>query len=166
MNEKEKEKLEQILRKAHIPEPTPILKERITTEAKKAWNQSSEEIPWHIPMRRLVASAAAAVIILSITNFYNEHTLKRWHFRDNGITSRQALDLETLPEISYRPFERHLVSVSRKPSINDTLTLRDYIGRFKQVFNEMQQNGDSNKQIPNGGRSRLFKVQPDSGYYS
>ena len=166
MNEKENDKLEQILKKAHIPEPTPILKERITTEAKKVWNQNSQEIPWQIPARRLLASAAAAVIIMSITNFYNEHTLKRWHFRYNGTTSSQVPDLETLSDIPYRPFVRHLVSVNRKSSFIDASALSDYTKRLQQVLNETQQNGDSNEQIPDGGRSRLFKVQPDSGYYS
>jgi len=166
MNEKENDKLEYILKKAHIPEPTHILKERITTEAKKAWNQSSQEIPWQIPARRLAASAAAAVLIISLTNLYNEHTLKRWHSKDDVITSKQSHDLETLSDIPYRPFIRHLVSVSRKPSITDASTLREYTERFKQAFNETQQNGASNEKIPDGGRSRLFKVQADSGYYS
>jgi len=73
--------------------------------------------------------------------------------------------METLPEIPYRPFERNLISVSHKPSITDA-SLRDYTKRFQQILNEMQQNGSSNGQEFNGGRSHLFKVQPDSGYYS
>ena len=117
-------------------------------------------------MMRLVASAAAAVIIISITNLYNEHTLKRWHFKDNGTTSKQAHDLETLPEMPYRPFVKHLISVSRRPSIIDASALSDYIKRLQQAMNETQQSGASNGQVPNGGRSWLFPVQSDSGYYS
>ena len=166
MNEKENDKLEYILKKAHIPEPTPILKERITTEAKKAWNQSSQEIPWQIPVRRLVASAAAAVIIVSITNFYNEHVLKRWQFKDNSTLNKQVNDLETLSDIPYRPFVRHLISISRKPSNIDASAFRDYTKRLQQVLNEMQQNGSPNKQMLDGERSRLFKLQKDFGYYS
>ena len=166
MNEKENEKLEHILKKTYIPEPTAILKERITIKAKKVWHQSSEEIPWQIPIWRLIASAAAAVLIISIANFYNEHVLKRWHHKDTKTTSKQAPDLDTLPEIPYRPFVRHLVSVNRKSSITDASALRDYTKRLQQALDEMQQNGGSNGQSPEGGRSRLFKVQPDSGYYS
>jgi hypothetical protein len=166
MNEKENDKLEQILKKAHIPEPTPKLKERIITEAKKSWNQSSQEIPWQIPVKRLAASAAAAVIIVSITNFYNEHTLKRWHFRDNRTTNKQTSDLETIPEMPYRPFVKHLISVSRRPSIPDASALRNYTERIRRILNETQQSGASNGRVPNGGRSRLFPVQSGSDYYS
>ena len=70
MNEKnvENKQLESLLRKAHLPEPSSKLKERITTEAKKIWLQTSPELPWQIPVRRLFVSAAAAVFIIWITN--------------------------------------------------------------------------------------------------
>jgi hypothetical protein len=47
MNENDENKqIENILRKAHLPEPSIELKERITSVIKKVWNQSSQEIPW------------------------------------------------------------------------------------------------------------------------
>ena len=166
MNEKENDKLEHILKKTYIPESTPLLKERITAEAKKVWHQNSDEIPWQIPIIRLVASAAAAVLIISIANLYNDHTLKRWNYRDVGSTNKQSTGLETLPDIPHRPFIRQLVLVNRKPSITDASAFRDYTERLRQVLNEMQQNGSSNGQELKGERSRLFKLQSDSGYYS
>ena len=168
MNEKdiENNKIENLLKKVNISEPTPLLKERIITEAKKVWNQSSQEIPWQIPIRRLVASAAAAVLIISIADIYNNHILKKWQFKNAGTTTKQAPDLETLPDIPYRPFVRHLVLINRKPSINDASVFRDYTERLQQVLNEMQQNGSSYEQSPEGGRSHLFNVQSDSYYYS
>jgi len=54
------EQLEDLLRMAHLPEASPELKQRITAEARKAWKQTSAEVSWGIPLRRLVASAAAA----------------------------------------------------------------------------------------------------------
>ncbi len=168
MNEKdlENDKLEHLLRKAHIPEPSPLLKEQITTEARKVWNQTSLEMPWQIPVKRLVASAAAAMFVISIANYFSDLTLAHWWSWSVPITRLQPSDLDVLPEMPYRPFVRHLVLVNRKPSIIDASALRDYTERLQQVLNEMQQNGTSNKQVPNGGRSRLLPVQPHSDYYS
>jgi hypothetical protein len=168
MNEKdlENDKIEQLLRRAHIPEPTPLLKERITTEAKKAWNQTSLEIPWQIPIRRLIASAAAAVLIISIANFSSDHILEKWGPGDAQVTREKLPDLETLPEMPYRPFVRHLATINRKPSITNASALRDYTERVRQVLNETQQNGALNGQVPDGGRSRLFPAQRVSDSYS
>ncbi len=168
MNEKdlENDKIEHLLRRAHPSEPSPLLKEQITTEAKKAWNQTSLEIPWQIPIRRLVASAAAAVLIISIANFSSDHTLERWSPGDVRATKEKPPDLEILPDMPYRPFVRHTVSINRRPSINNASALRDYTERVRQVLNEIQQNGASNEQVPDGGRSRLFPDQPVSDSYS
>jgi hypothetical protein len=168
MNEKdfENDKIENLLRKAHPSEPSPLLKERITTEARKAWNQTSLEIPWQIPIRRLVASVAAAVLIISITNFSNDRALKEWYPRDIRTTREQIPKHEVLPDMPYRHFVRHTVSINRRPSINNASALRDYTERVRQVLNEMQQNGASNEQVPDGGRSRLFPTQSASDSYS
>ena len=168
MNEKdiENRKIEHLLRKAHIPEPSSLLKEQITTEAKKAWKQSPLETPWQIPVRRLAASAAAAVLIISIANLSSDHALEQWGTGNVRVTKQQSLDLEILPDMPYRPFVRHTVSVNRRPSITNASALRDYTQRLRQVLNEMQQNGVSNQPVPDGGRSRLLPAQPDSDSYS
>ncbi|MBN1806817.1 MAG: hypothetical protein JW837_16335 [Sedimentisphaerales bacterium] len=166
MNEKENDKLEHIMKKTYIPEPAAILKERITTEAIKAWHQSSQEIPWQIPFRRLVTSAAAAVLIISITNLYNGHELKQWNSEKIRSTQKQNPDPEILPEIPYRQFERNLVTVNRKQPVIDDSALRNYTERLRKILNEAQQNESSTGQVLEGGRSRLFKIQPDSDYYS
>lgn len=168
MNEKdlENDKLEHLLRKAHIPEPSPLLKERITTEARKAWNQTSLELPWQIPVKRLVASAAAAMFVIFIANYFSDLTLAHWWSGSVPITRLQPPDLDLLPEMPYRPFVRHLVSVNRKPSMTDASALRDYAERLRQALQETQQNGASNQQVPNGGRSRLLPAKPHSDYYS
>jgi hypothetical protein len=162
----ENDKLEHLLRRAHPSEPSPLLKERITNEAKKAWSQSSLEMPWQVPVWRLAASAAAAVLIISISNFSSDYTLKQWHPGNIRIIREHVPDLETLPDMPYRPFVRHLVSVNRKPSITDASALHDYAERVRQILKETQQNGASNGQVPDGGRSLLFDVQPGSDYYS
>jgi hypothetical protein len=168
MNEKnlENDKLEHLLRRAYIPEPSPLLKERITTEARKEWNQTSVEMPWQIPVKRLVASAVAAVFIISIANFSSSHSLKKWRPGDVRVTREQLPDLETLSEMPYSLFVRHLVSVNRRASMTNASALRNYVERMRQILKETQQNGASNEQVPDGGRSRLLPAQPDSDYYS
>jgi len=168
MNEKdmENDKIENLLRRAHPSEPSPLLKERITAEARKAWNQTTVEIPWQIPIRRLAASAAAAMLIISIANFSSDHALEKWSPGDALVTKEQLPDLELLPDMPYRHFVRHTVSINRKPSITNASALRDHAERVRQVLNEMQQNGASNEQVPDGGRSRLFPTQPVSDSYS
>ncbi len=168
MNEKdiENDKIERLLRKAHLPEPSPLLKERITTEARKAWNQTSLELPWQIPVKRLVASAAAAMLVISIANYFSDLTLAHWWSGSVPITRLQPSDLDVLPEMPYSPFVRHLVLVNRKPSIIDASALRDYTERLQQVLNEMQQNGSSNGQVLDEGRSHLFPAQLGFGSYS
>ena len=159
MNDKdmENDKLEHLLRRAHPSEPSPLLKKRITSEAKKAWSQSSLEIPWQIPVWRLAASAAAAVLIISITNFSSDLILKRWHTGDILSTQEQLPKPDILTEMAVRPFVRHLVSINRKPSITKATALRDYTKRVQQVLNEMQQNGASNGQ--DCYRSRFYRFQ-------
>ena len=168
MNEKdtENDQLEHLLRKAYLPEPSPQLKERITTEARKAWNQTSLELPWQIPVKRLVASAAAAMFVIFIANYFSDLTLAHWWSGSVPITRLQPPDLDVLPEMPYSSFVRHLVSVNRRPSITDASALRDYAERLRQALQETQQNGASNEQVPNGGRSRLFPAKPHYDYYS
>jgi len=168
MNEKEikNDKFENLLRRAHPSEPSPLLKKRITAEAKKVWNQTPLEMPWHIPVMRLVASAAAAVIIISISNLVSDYTLQQRHSLYVRIIKEQVSDFEALLETPYRSFIRHPALLDRKPSINKVTALRDYTERVRQVLNEMQQHGAPNGQVPNGGGSHLFPVQPGSDYYS
>ena len=166
MKDIENDKIEHLLRRAHPSEPSPLLKERITTEAKKVWSQTSAEIPWQIPIRRLVASAAAAVLVISITNFSNDRVLKNWRPRNIRATKEQLPKPEVLPDMTYRPFVRYTVSVKHRPSMPDNSALRNYTERVRQVLNEMQQNGALNGRAPNGGRNHLFPIQSDSDYYS
>ncbi len=123
------------------------------------------ETSWQVPLRRLVASATAAVLIISITNFANDLVLKKWHSRDIKIKQVQIPDLDTIPEIFHRPYVRHLVSINHKPYITDKSALLEYTERMQHVLNEMQQNA-SNEYLPDGERSFLFPAQTDNDHYS
>ena len=168
MNEKDtqNEQLENILRRAYLPEPSPKLKTRITAEATKAWNQTSQEISWQIPIRRLLVSAAAAVLVIWLTNCSSDYALARGQSGDLPVAHQKPSDLDALPEISYSPLARHLVSVSRKSSMTDASALRNYAETMLRILDEAQQNGISKPPAPVEGRSRLLPTQPRFNSYS
>jgi len=162
----ENKHIEDILRKAYLPEPSPELKKRITTEAEKTWIQTSLELPWQIPVRRLIVSAAAAVLIIWLTNRSSDYALSGWHSAKPQVTSHQPPDLDALAELSYSPLARHLVSASRKISGIDASALRSYAETVRRILDESQQNGVSKSQAPIEGRSQLLPGRSDSSSYS
>lgn len=168
MNDKntQNEQLESILGRAHLPEPSPGLKERITAEAAKAWNQTSPELSWQIPVRRLLVSAAAAVLVIWLTNCSSDYALALWQSGGLLVAHQKPPDLDALPEIHYSPLARHLVLTGRKPSMTNASALRSYTETMQRILDEAQQNGVSKPTAPVEGRSHLFPTQPGFNSYS
>jgi hypothetical protein len=164
--ESQNEKLEKLLSKVNLLEPATELKERITAEAAKAWNQTLPELQWQTPVRRLIVSAAAAVLIIWLANSSSDYALARWRSGGSQVAHQQLLDLDTLPEIPYGPLARGLVSSSRIPSITDASALRSYTETVRNVLDEMKQNEVSKPPAPAEGSSRLFPSQSDLNSYS
>lgn len=168
MNEKngENKQLEDLLRKAHPPELTSELKERITTEAKHAWIHTSSELPWQVPVRRLLVSAAAAVFIIWLANNSSDYLMVRWQSSETRIANEQRSDLDALTEIPYSPLARRLVLAGPKPSFIDASALRSYAETMFQILDEAQQNGVLKPAAPLEGRSHLFLRQSSFNSYS
>ncbi|OHB79701.1 MAG: hypothetical protein A2Z25_03110 [Planctomycetes bacterium RBG_16_55_9] len=131
-------RLEKLLRKASLPEPSPELKKRVTAEATRVWKQTSMELSWWIPVRRLIASAAAAVAIIWAANLSSDYSVARWQAVGLSATSRQPSDLDMLPEMPYGPFVKRLASASRELPMTDASGLRDYVETMQQLLNEVQ----------------------------
>lgn len=156
----ENERLENLLRMAHLSEPSPQLRERITAEAKRVWNQAALELPWRIPLRRLAVSAAAAVLIIWLANCSSDYALGRWRAAKVLMAVEQPADIDALPELPYGPFIGSLVSVSHRSLVIDTSSLSEHVGMVRQILDETWQNGAPAPV----GRSRLT---PDrAGAYS
>jgi hypothetical protein len=168
MNEKDakNKQIEELLLKARLPEPSSELKKRITTEASKAWKQNSLELSWQIPVRRLIASAAAAVIIVWLTNSFFDYSPARWRSGGSQITNQQPSDTDALQELLYSPLARHLVSNDRKLSITDTSALLNYTEAVRSILSESQQNGSSKPSAPAEGRSIVLPRQSGLNSYS
>jgi len=167
MNKNDKNKqIENLLRKANMPEPSPELKERITTEAKKTWIQTSSELAWQTTVRRLIVSAAAAVLVIWLTNCSSDYLMVRWQSSGSKISNQQRSDLDALMEIPYSPLARHLVSAGRRASMTDASALRNYAETVRRILSEPQQNGSSKPPAPAEGRSILLPKQPNFNSYS
>lgn len=151
-NSIENEQLEDFLRKARLPEASPELKQRITAEARKAWKQTSEGVSWRIPLRRLTAAAAAAMLIVSLTNYSSERALEKWR---SGESLPVSAEYETPAEMPYGTFAKNLAAVSRKPSAINASALRDYIETVRRAIDESRESGTPVSPTPAGGSSRL-----------
>ena len=146
----ENDQIESLLARAHVPEPSPQLKQRVTAEARKVWDQTPADIPWQIPFKRFVASAAAAVLIIWLANFSSDYTLAQWRPGGASVTAQQSTDFDTLPEMPYGPLAKHLASVDRKPRVIDASALSNYAESVRKLLDET---GDSAVPVP--------AVQPD-----
>ena len=137
-NRIENDKLEDLLARAQLSEASPELRQRITAEAHKAWKRTSEEVSWRVPFRRLTAAAAAAMLIVWLTNYSSERTLKKWR---SGESFAVNAEYETPAEMPYGPFAKNLATVSRKPSAISASALRDYVENVRRAIDESRQSG-------------------------
>ncbi|MFC1636582.1 hypothetical protein ACFL5Z_17255 [Planctomycetota bacterium] len=164
--ELQNEKLEKLFTKARLPELSPELKERVTTEATRVWKQTSVELSWKIPVRRLVASAAAAMFVVWLTNVSSDSSLARWQSDETSATSQQPPEIEVLPEMPYGPFVRYMASANRKVPAADASRLRHYVETVRRLLDEVQQNDVSKPTAPFKGRSRLYPDRSSPNSYS
>jgi hypothetical protein len=168
MNEKntENKQLEDLLKKTQLPGPSPQLKQQIITGAKKAWNQTGAELSWLVPFKRLVASAAAAIVIIWLANYYSECTLAKWQSEKFPAVTEQSPDIDSLPEIPYGSFVRRMVSANRRSSMIDASALSDHVEALRHILDESQQSRTTRPLTPPGGRSHLISNPPNISSYS
>lgn len=168
MNEKEtgNKQIEELLRKAHPPGPSPQLQQRITLAAKNAWNQNETELSWLIPFGRLVASAAATILIIWLTDYYSESSLAQWQNVRFTVAGGQTSGFETLPEIPYSPVMRRLTIFNRRSSMIDTSALNDHIEALRNALDETQPVNNTKPSTPADGGSSLAPNRLSTGFYS
>ena len=153
----ENEQLENLLCKAYVSDASTELRERITAQARKAWNQTPAEVSWRIPLRRLVSAAAAAVIVVWVTDYSSDRALQRWRSGESFATHRWPAGLDALSEIAYGRFARQLAIVSRKPSRIGAAALLEHVETVRRAIDESRQNGTPDSAAPAGGSSRLIR---------
>lgn len=162
----EHEKIERLLKQARLPEPSSQLRERVTTAAKQAWDQAPTDVPWQIPLRRLVLSAAAAVIVVSLANHLGDVVGPQAQPVSPVAASISNPDIEELAEMVYGPSRSQLGANRRGPSAVDGATLRDKIESIRNILDDLDNNSIQTQPTPSGGRSRLLRGRPRVGSYS
>ena len=157
----ENDKVEQLLSKVSLPELPDELKGRVTKAARGAWHESSPHIPWRVPVLRLAASAAAAVIIVTVANYANDRALAHWRSGGLAVIGRQLdVDLEAVPETPYGPVLMRLAIAARRSTGPDKVGLFDYLERFRQVLDEVQYNGSDRSPAPVNGPTQSLLTRP------
>jgi hypothetical protein len=156
------ERIENLLRKVHLPEPSPQLKARITAEAKKLWHQSSGELPGRILFWRLAVSAAAAVLIIGLANWSSDLAAGRWRSAKVLAAVEQPAGLDALPDLPSGPFIGRLASAARGSLHIDASSLSEHVQRVREFLDEIWQNGAP---APIG-RSRLAPDKAGINLYS
>jgi hypothetical protein len=159
----ENNQLENFLKRTRLSEPSPQLKERIINAAKRAWNQAPLELPWLIPIRYLAASAAAAVLIIALSNFISDRVLSRW---EAVAANQQPTDVEALPEMPYGSFVSRLAFMDRRPFVPDASVLNKHVETLRNILDETRQEGFVKPLAPAGGRSRLIPNPSSVNSYS
>jgi hypothetical protein len=155
--DKENNDIECLLKKARPAEPSAQLKARITGAAREAWNEPPAEIPWRIGLRRLAISAAAAVLMISCSNYYSVWSVARWQAGPPVAAKMMPTDFEDMPEVPYGPFVQHLIAV-RRSSGRDAAVLLQYMERLQDSVDGAELNDGTDELDTVERRSRLAPV--------
>lgn len=143
---------EGFLKRVRPQEPSAELKAQVLRAARDAWHDASAGIPWRIPLRRLVVSAAAAAVLISLANLYGDCASIRpaTQVLTSGSAEPCDLDIMTDPQMS---FMRYAVRAGR-PARPEASLLADYLEMVCETLTETE--GGDGSDEPAERRSRLF----------
>ncbi|MEN6426386.1 MAG: hypothetical protein ABFE13_13580, partial [Phycisphaerales bacterium] len=128
--DKQYDRAERLLKRARPLEPSDELRERVMDAARRAWKETPAEVPWQIPFRRLAMSAAAAIVIVSSTNFFSDHAVGRWRADRPVVARAPVASAGETWDVPRDPFVQHLVAV-RRASERDPLAVIDSAERMR-----------------------------------
>jgi len=106
------------------------------------------------------------VLIVWVTNYSSDRALEKWRSGESFAVELLPGEVETLPEIAYGPFARHMATVSRKPPRMGASALRDHVETVRRALDESPQNGLPVSPVPAGGSSHLAPARHNTGSYS
>ena len=162
-NRSENERIESLLRSVHMAEPSPLLKGRITAEAARAWNLSSSDSSWLVPLRWLAVSAAAAIVTIWLANYSSELALGQWRSGKILAAIEQPAEIDRLPELPSSLLARRLACMNQRSLTIGTSSLNDHVETIRRVLDETRHGGGS---APADGRSSLILHQAGDNSYS
>lgn len=160
----DQDRIERLMKAAGLPGPSDALKARVIEAAQKAWRRNPIDTPARIGLRRLVAPAAAAVIVVALADWYSDHTVSSWRSGDGAVAIEEPVDVEALlgcPDLA----AAHLRLWSR-PSAIGASTLREHIARLRQILEETQGSANASSSTLVEGQSRVIPTPAGFGSYS
>jgi hypothetical protein len=141
MNETRKphNEIERLLKQAHPSPPSDELKERVLLAAKKAWAAHPNHTLHRIALRRLVLSAAAAVLIVVLADAWSNATMARWQSLG---PDRIALVPDDRPhaERHWAEIPHHSligrIATAGRPTATDGGALLDYTRKLQEALSQ------------------------------
>lgn len=149
--------IEGLLKRVRPPEPSSELKARVLRTTGEAWLDASAGIPWQIPIRRLVVSAAAAAVLISLANLYGDRASAHHSPAPAPIAERvEPCDLDVMMDPDASSI-RYTVTTARsaQPSAS---ALLDYLERVREALGETNRDDASDSPAPSERRSRLPQI--------
>jgi len=146
-------KTEEVLRRVRPQELSAELKAKVVGTARDAWHKEPANIPWQIPLRRLAASAAAAVLIVSLANLYGDCASVRHPTRTPMAGCAEPCDLDALMNV-YTPLVRYMAAAGR-PAQPCASALLDHLERVRETLRETERSESSEEPAPVERKSRL-----------
>lgn len=162
----DRDKIERLMKAARLPGPSDALKTRVIEATQKAWRRDSIDIPVRILLRRLVASVAAAVIVVALADRYGNRAMSAWQPGDLAAVHQKSADLQTLLESTHSIAALPLRHRERQSSSIDASTLRGHLERVREILDEAQGDPDSKSSTSVGGQSGMIPTRPDFDLYS
>lgn len=133
--DRENNEIERLLRRAKLSEPSAELKERVTSAARKAWAEAAPDVPWQIPVRRLMVSAAAAVLMVSLANYWADRVPAGRQSHGFAADTEEARELDDWLQMPCSRLVRHL---GNKASACSPATLREHMEKVRQILDESE----------------------------
>ena len=162
----DRDKIERLMKAARLPGPSDALKARVIEATQKVWRRDSIDIPARILLRRLVASAAAAVIVVALADRYSDRTVPPWRPGDIAAAYQEPFELEVFLESPHSAATPHRRVRGRQPAAIDASALRGHVERFREILSETLGDGEMRSSTSIEGRSRMIPTRPDFDLYS
>jgi hypothetical protein len=150
--EHEYNRMEHLLKRVRPQAPSPELKARVIRAAHNAWQDDATGIPWWIPIRRLLVSAAAALVSVSFANLYSE----RADAQQQGPTSTaiEPYDLDIASE-AYPSLVRYAIRLDT-PGGSDACALFDHLRTVQAALRETEGDDATDEPGQTNSRSHLL----------
>ena len=144
MNElkSEQDTIERLLRKAHLPEPSSQLHDRVTGVARQTWDRKPAEVPWQVPVRRLAISVAATFLVISAANHFSNRVTSQAQSYTGPVESVRSTSETSLDAwVEEAPYRYRLGFIQPDRTLLDSQAIRNRTKSLRRILDEMNHNG-------------------------